>query len=53
MPLRHAFALPDYGYVLLHRTPRGWSAIVYSVRDAVLARCHQHDRVLACHAALS
>ena len=50
MALRHAFALPDYGYVMLHRTPRGWGATVYSVTDTVLAHCQLHDRALTCHA---
>jgi hypothetical protein len=53
MPLRHAFAMPDYGYVLLHRTPHGWGATVYSVTDAILARCQMHDRALNCRAVAS
>ena len=33
MKLRRAFALSDYGYVLLHRTAQAWTATVYSIAD--------------------
>jgi len=47
--LRRAFAIPDYGYFLLHRTSGGWAGTVYSVADEVLARCRLHGRDVACH----
>jgi hypothetical protein len=46
--VRHAFATPDYGYVVLHRVSQGWTGAVYSLTDEVLARCRLHGRQLAC-----
>jgi hypothetical protein len=50
MKLLRAFALPEYGYVMLHRVIAGWTATVYSVTDAVLAHCRLRDRALVCRA---
>jgi hypothetical protein len=47
---RRAFAVSDWGYVVLHRAGEGWSAAVYSISDKVLARCGLHGRSLTCHA---
>ena len=49
--IRRVFGLSDYGYAVLHRVKDGWTATVYSVADAVLARCRLHGRDIACHAA--
>ena len=49
--IRRAFGLSDYGYVLLHRVKDGWTATVYAVTDAVLARCRLYGRAIACHPA--
>ncbi len=51
MKLRRTFAIPDYGYVVLHRVSQGWTGTVYSVTDQVLARCRLHGREVACHPA--
>jgi hypothetical protein len=51
MKLRRAFAIPDYGYVVLHRVDQGWTGTVYSVSDQVLARCRLRGRELSCHPA--
>ena len=51
MKIRRAFGLADYGYAMLHRVKDGWTATVYSVTDAVLARCRLHGRDVACHPA--
>jgi hypothetical protein len=51
LKLHRAYALSDYGYVLLHRTAQAWAATVYSIADTVLARCRLRGRELACHAA--
>lgn len=50
MKIRRAFAMPDWGYVVLHRVTDGWTAAVYAVDDRVLARCSLHGRKLGCHA---
>ena len=49
--IRRTFGLSEYGYVLLHRVKDGWTATVYSVTDAVLARCRLRGRDVACYAA--
>jgi hypothetical protein len=51
MKLRRSFAIPDYGYVVLHRVSQGWTGTVYSVSDQVLARCRLHGREVTCHPA--
>jgi Calcineurin-like phosphoesterase len=51
MKVRRAFTVPDYGYVVLHRVSQGWAGTVYSVTDAILARCRLHGREVVCHPA--
>ena len=51
LKLRRGFAIPDYGYVVLHRVGQGWAGTVYSVTDRVLARCRLRGREVACHPA--
>jgi hypothetical protein len=46
--IRRALAIPDYGYVVLHRVSQGWSGTVYGLTDQVLARCRLHGREVAC-----
>lgn len=46
--IRRALAIPDYGYVVLHRVSQGWSGTVYALTDQVLARCRLHGREVAC-----
>ena len=48
MKLRRVLAIPDYGYVVLHRTSQGWTGTVYSIADQVLAHCRLHGRDVAC-----
>jgi hypothetical protein len=50
MKVRRAFAMPDWGYVVLRRVTDGWAAAVYAIDDRVLARCSLHGRSLACRA---
>ena len=50
MSIRRAFAMPDYGYLVLHRTGQGWTGTVYAITDQVLAHCRLHGRDLSCHA---
>jgi hypothetical protein len=52
MKLRRTFAIPDYGYVVLHRVSQGWTGTVYAVTDQVLARCRLHGREVTCHPAV-
>jgi hypothetical protein len=47
--LRHGFGIADYGYVVLHRTEKGWRSTVYSVTDQILAHCILHGRAVLCH----
>jgi hypothetical protein len=49
MKVRRAFAMSDWGYVMLHRVAQGWTAAVYSISDRLLARCGLHGRNLTCH----
>jgi hypothetical protein len=49
--IRHVLAIPDYGYVLLHRVSQGWTGTVYGLADQVLARCRLHGREVTCRAA--
>ncbi len=51
LKIRHALAIPDYGYVVLHRVTQGWSGIVYALTDRVLARCRLYGREVTCHSA--
>ena len=46
--IRRALAIPDYGYVVLHRVSQGWTGTVYALTDQVLARCRLHGREVAC-----
>ena len=46
--IRHALAIPDYGYVVLHRVSQGWTGTVYALTDQVLARCRLHGREVTC-----
>jgi hypothetical protein len=46
--IRHILAIPDYGYVLLHRVSQGWTGTVYGLADQVLARCRLHGREVTC-----
>jgi hypothetical protein len=46
--IHRALAIPDYGYVVLHRVSQGWTGTVYALNDQVLARCRLHGRELAC-----
>jgi hypothetical protein len=41
-------ALKEYGYFLLVRTQGGWDGTLYSVNDAVLARCLLRMRDIEC-----
>ena len=50
--LRQGLAIPDYGYVVLHRTKQGWSGTVHALTDQVLARCRLHEREIACRRAV-
>ncbi len=50
--IRHALAIPDYGYVVLHRVGPGWTGTVYALTDQVLARCRLHGRDVACRPTL-
>ncbi len=50
MSIRHALAIADYGYVVLHRTSQGWTGTVYAITDQVMAHCRLHGRDLTCHA---
>jgi calcineurin-like phosphoesterase family protein len=49
MRVRRAFAMSDWGYVVLHRVSAGWAAAVYAIDDRVLARCSLRGRNLTCH----
>ena len=49
--IHRALAIPDYGYVVLHRVSQGWTGTVYALNDQVLARCRLHGRELACRSA--
>ena len=31
LKIRHALAIPDYGYVVLHRVGQGWTGTVYAL----------------------
>jgi hypothetical protein len=42
--IRRALAIPDYGYVVLHRASQGWTGVVYSLTDSVLAHCRLRGR---------
>ena len=46
--IRRALAIPDYGYVVLHRVSQGWTGTVYALTDQVLARCRLHGRDVSC-----
>jgi hypothetical protein len=48
MKVRRAFAMPDWGYVVLRRVSEGWAAAVYATNDRVLARCSLRGRNLTC-----
>ena len=49
--IHRALAIPDYGYVVLHRVSQGWTGTVYALNDQVLARCRLHGREPACRSA--
>ena len=49
MKVRRAFAMSDWGYVVLHRAGQGWSVAVYSISDRLLAHCGLRGRSLTCH----
>lgn len=38
----------DFGYFVLDREKKGWSGTLYSVEDAVLAKCRQRGRGIDC-----
>jgi Calcineurin-like phosphoesterase len=46
--IHRALAIPDYGYVVLHRVSQGWTGTVYALTDQVLARCRLHGRDVSC-----
>jgi hypothetical protein len=48
--IRRALAIPDYGYVVLHRVSQGWTGTVYGLNDQVLARCRLQGREVTCRA---
>jgi hypothetical protein len=50
LAIRRILAIPDYGYVVLHRVSQGWTGAVYGLADQVLARCRLHGRELSCRA---
>jgi hypothetical protein len=49
--IRRALAIPDYGYVVLHRVSQGWAGTVHAITDQVLARCRLHGRDVTCRSA--
>jgi hypothetical protein len=48
LKIRRTLAIPDYGYVVLHRVSQGWTGTVYGLADQVLARCRLHGREISC-----
>ncbi len=38
----------DFGYLVLDREGKGWAGTLYSVQDAVLATCKEHERQIDC-----
>jgi Calcineurin-like phosphoesterase len=49
--IRRVLAIPDFGYVVLHRSNLGWTGTVYAITDQVLAHCRLHGRDVNCHSA--
>jgi hypothetical protein len=48
LKIRRTLAIPDYGYVVLHRVSQGWTGTVYGLADQVLACCRLHGREVSC-----